>query len=549
MQWLINISIKYKIMLVSLLGIIGFVIYFAFNYFVTVENSARLERIKSVYFPALEKTDANIVNLDKIKEILNTAVGSAELDLVDEADAIAASTKNNFRQIAELSSELNAPARRLDKLFADYYKAVKYLTKGMIEESLAGDEINPAVERMNKSLQVFDEEIKSFREENYRQFTRNIDDANLDSLQALMLGLIMGLVTIGVLTLTGYIIISMIAGNLANVISTLEEMASGQGDLTKRLQSNSSDEIGDLVNWFNTFVDKLHNIIRDVSISTETIATGSKELVRGNNDLSNRTVEQSASLEETSATMEEMTSSVKQNAESANQTNLLANSAREQAAKGSEIATEAVAAMREINKSSDQISEIIGVIDDIAFQTNLLALNAAVEAARAGDQGRGFAVVATEVRNLAQRSASAAKEIKTLITDSAGKVKVGSDLVDESGQALEQIKEAVKQVLDYAAEIAAAGKEQADGIDQVNSAVVSLDQITQQNAALVEEATSASRLMEEQAENLMDLMSFFKVDGGASGTVIEMQQARRPVEREHLPANEQSYANQGRLRK
>ena len=226
--------------------------------------------------------------------------------------------------------------------------------------------------------------------------------------------------------------------------------------------------------------------------SSEQVGTASKQISEGNSNLSQRTQEQASALEETASSMEEMTSTVKQNADNTRQANQLVANARTQAQDGGEVVTKAVAAMEQINTSSKKIADIIGVIDEIAFQTNLLALNAAVEAARAGEQGRGFAVVATEVRNLAQRSATAAKEIKGLINDSVDKVKSGSELVDASGKALAEIVGSVKKVADIIAEIAAASQEQSSGIDQINKAVMQMDEMTQQNAALVEEAAAAA---------------------------------------------------------
>jgi len=245
---------------------------------------------------------------------------------------------------------------------------------------------------------------------------------------------------------------------------------------------------------------------------------GAEEISQGNANLSQRTEEQSSSLEETASSMEEMTSTVKQNADNAGQANQLAIAARDQAEKGGSVVGNAVKAMAEINEASKKIADIIGVIDEIAFQTNLLALNAAVEAARAGEQGRGFAVVATEVRSLAGRSATAAKEIKGLIQDSVKKVEDGSVLVTESGQTLEQIVMSVKKVSDIVAEIAAASREQSAGIEQVNSAVMQMDEMTQQNAALVEQATAASQSMAEQAGELTRMMGRYRVDdSGAAG--------------------------------
>jgi methyl-accepting chemotaxis protein len=239
---------------------------------------------------------------------------------------------------------------------------------------------------------------------------------------------------------------------------------------------------------------------------------GADEISTGNANLSQRTEEQSSSLEETASSMEEMTTTVKQNADNAGQANQLAMAARDQAEKGGSVVNQAVKAMSDINDASKKIADIIGVIDDIAFQTNLLALNAAVEAARAGEQGRGFAVVASEVRSLAGRSATAAKEIKELIQDSVRKVEDGSVLVTQSGQTLEKIVASVKKVSDIVAEIAAASREQSSGIEQVNRAVMQMDELTQQNAALVEQATAASQAMAEQVRGLNQMLDRYRVN-------------------------------------
>jgi methyl-accepting chemotaxis protein len=252
-------------------------------------------------------------------------------------------------------------------------------------------------------------------------------------------------------------------------------------------------------------------MVSQVKAAAGEVHRGAEEITTGNITLSQRMEEQASSLEETASSMEEMTSTVKQNADNAGQANQLAMAARDQAEKGGAVVSRAVQAMAEINNASRRIADIISVIDEIAFQTNLLALNAAVEAARAGEQGRGFAVVATEVRNLAGRSATAAKEIKALIQDSVQKVQDGSMLVTQSGVTLEQIVASVKKVTDIVAEIAAASGEQSAGIEQVNKAVMQLDDLTQQNAALVEQASAASQSMTGQARGLNELMRHYKV--------------------------------------
>jgi methyl-accepting chemotaxis protein len=289
------------------------------------------------------------------------------------------------------------------------------------------------------------------------------------------------------------------------------------GDLTVRIREEGKEAFfKTLAGGMNRLLTNMADVVRSMARAAAEVRTGSEEISRGNADLSQRTEEQASSLEETASSMEEMTSTVKNNADNAAQANQLAAAAREQAERGGTVVGAAVAAMGEINASSKRIADIISVIDEIAFQTNLLALNAAVEAARAGEQGRGFAVVASEVRNLASRSAEAAKEIKTLIQDSVGKVTEGTKLVDESGKALGEIVIRVKKVTDVMAEIASSSREQASGIEQVNKAITMMDDVTQQNAALVEEASAAAQALTEQASNLTQLIARYRVGEGSA---------------------------------
>jgi methyl-accepting chemotaxis protein len=289
--------------------------------------------------------------------------------------------------------------------------------------------------------------------------------------------------------------------------------ALSRGDLTEKITSEYEGTFGRLKDDSNATVEQLSQIIGQIRAASESIGTASREIAAGNTDLSQRTEEQASSLEETASSMEELTATVKQNAENARQANQLAAGASEVAVKGGAVVGEVVGTMSSINESSKKIVDIISVIDGIAFQTNILALNAAVEAARAGEQGRGFAVVASEVRNLAQRSAAAAKEIKTLIGDSVDKVEEGTKLVDAAGKTMEEIVQAVKRVTDIMSEITAASQEQSAGIEQVNQAITQMDQVTQQNAALVEQAAAAAESMKDQASNLGQAVSVFVTDG------------------------------------
>ncbi len=426
------------------------------------------------------------------------------MDDIAAIDQAAASYVNNHGEM----NEREKTALRQIKDGADTYRAAIKQAAEMKTAGKSIEEIDKLIKGADKEIsKAFDELTKVAQEET---------GATAQSISSTAVSSKREIIFIGVLAAVLSMLFAwMTAINITRPLKEAVTVAAAvaKGDLTQRIEVTSTDEVGQLLQALKGMNESLAGIVTEVRGTTDSISTASQEIAQGNADLSQRTEEQASSLEETASSMEELTSTVKQNAENAKQANQLATNASNIAVKGGQVVGDVVETMASISDSSRKIVDIISVIEGIAFQTNILALNAAVEAARAGEQGRGFAVVAGEVRNLAQRSAAAAKEIKTLIDDSVNKVDSGSKQVDQAGATMTEIVQAVRRVTDIMAEIAAASNEQSAGIEQVNQAITQMDEVTQQNAALVEEAAAAAEAMQEQAEVLMHAVSIFKLEG------------------------------------
>ncbi|HWT19826.1 MAG TPA: methyl-accepting chemotaxis protein [Variovorax sp.] len=428
------------------------------------------------------------------------------------------------RELSEQYQRLMPPLRKHLADFADL------IAKQSLDSSQFEGSVPQESEQLLKESRALEKVLQRMVAYSDQQARDSMEDAARTFKTSRLLMVLMALAGIVISVGLGVVVARLLArqlggepGYAADVVGRI-----ANGDLSESVQARSA-RAGSLLFSIKRMQDQLTEVVVRIKTSSEAIATASGEIAAGNQDLSSRTEEQASSLEQTAASMEELTSTVKQNADNARQANQLALSASEVAVKGGNVVGQVVDTMASINASSKKIVDIIGVIDGIAFQTNILALNAAVEAARAGEQGRGFAVVASEVRNLAQRSGAAAKEIKGLIDDSVDKVEAGSRQVAEAGRTMDEIVDSVKRVTDIMGEITAASQEQSTGIEQVNQAIAQMDQVTQQNAALVEEAAAAAQSMQEQAAGLVASVSVFRLEdgGSAAATPQASEKSRR----------------------
>ncbi|WP_380180051.1 methyl-accepting chemotaxis protein [Kalamiella sp. sgz302252] len=432
-----------------------------------------------------------------------------------QLDKVTQNTNQTIEQIAKLqTTEVGQKKIQAVKEAAQQFEAAKSELLALVKTGNQEAAAEYALFKMTPSQTAYLDIVKRFADSQSGQLQAEGANAVADSAFATRITLIFSTLAALLAVVLGYFLTRSIVMPLREAVQIAENVAAG--DLRTAIRVNSTDETGQLMQALKKMNENLLRIVTEVRSGTELIATASGEISLGNMDLSSRTEQQASSLEETASAMEQMTSTVKQNADNARQANELAALASKVAVQSGSAVNQVVSTMEVINSSSKKIVDIISVIDGIAFQTNILALNAAVEAARAGEQGRGFAVVASEVRNLAQRSASAAKEIAQLIEDSVNKVEEGGKQVARAGSTMEEVLASVKSVTEIMGEISIASHEQSTGIDEINMAITQMDQVTQQNAALVNESAAAAQSLQEQAEQLSRAIGIFKVNHNAA---------------------------------
>ena len=539
MGLLSNISIKAKIIALAGAAIIGFMISLAVNTSINSQNSERIQKVRDVYFPVVQKSDENLVKLLQIKELLNTAVSTGEVEFIQNAGQLNKQIVSNMDQIIELWSDRSSDNRKLRTQFKNYYSLAHEVTDGMLSGTLDMSKMSGKIDGMNSALATVKISMEKLSENALAEFNQTVEASISDAQKALTLGMLATGVTIAILLLLGWSIVNSIGTALGKLLVSLKDIASGDGDLTKRIQKTSNDELGDVVDWFNQFVDKLHNSITDVVKSIEPLTSLSADLGSLTSETLSISANQNEATEQVSLVVEEMVSSVKAVSNNANSASEAANEADKAAKDGRDIVTKTVASIngladeverageviRKLEADTGNVGTILDVIKGIAEQTNLLALNAAIEAARAGEQGRGFAVVADEVRTLASRTQDSTQEIQKVIEELQTAARSAVDVMGQSkqraqasvehaaqtGESLAAITERVSAITEMNRQIASAAEEQERAAYSIKENVLGIKETSETAMQSIQKVEEASLSLVDISGNLQRVTGEFKV--------------------------------------
>ena len=539
MGLLSNISIKVKIIALAGAAIIDFMISLAVNTSINSQNSERIQKVRDVYFPVVQKADGNLVKLRQIKELLNTAVSTGEVEFIQSADVLKKEVIGDVEAIIELWTDRSQETKKLRDQFTQYYSLGHEVSAGMLSGSLDMSKMTSKINDMNNALATVKASMEKLSRDALAEFNQTVDVSISDAEKALTLGMLVTGVTIAILLLLGWSTASSIGTALRSLLVSLKDIASGDGDLTKRIEKTSNDELGDVVDWFNQFVDKLHHSITDVVKSIAPLTSLSSDLGSLTSETLAISANQNRATEQVSLVVEEMVSSVKAVSNNANSASEAANEADKAAKDGREIVTKTVASInglaeeverageviRKLEADTGNVGTILDVIKGIAEQTNLLALNAAIEAARAGEQGRGFAVVADEVRTLASRTQDSTQEIQKVIEElqtaarsavevmgqSKQRAQASVEHAAQTGESLAAITERVSAITEMNMQIASAAVEQERAAYSIKENVLGIKETSETTMRSIQKVEEASSSLVEISGNLQRVTGDFKV--------------------------------------